>query len=215
MEQVDRGTNVEHWLAEILLQSAPRSDPVLAMAIGHFHWDRKAGHWDQPRMFAQLVGRRDMFALIDRLDDAGHKLHGAWLDLRSDKRALGLRPPGRKSDVASLLARIRSEAPGVEAYLNPHRVELWDEALGHKERAFGGSGGGHGGSGGGFNWIWLGFVMLMAVARVVSMASSPATPPTTPPYVSTGSYSSTDFDLDPYLNRATNWPSAIPPCTTR
>jgi hypothetical protein len=191
MEQVDRRGEVETWLAEMLCHAVPRSDPVIPMAVEHFHWDRKAGHWDQPWMFDELVKRRNAFRLLDQLAYRGHPLHAAWRDLTSDKETIGLRPFGRRSDVKSLLYKIRAEAPVAEAYLNPHRVALWE---GYTTNT--------GGGGTGLNWVWMAVVVIMALGRLASAINAPNPPSlsTSPSVV--GGYADPNVDIDPFVQAA-------------
>jgi len=129
MDQVDRRANVELWLAELLFDAAPRSDPVVATVVDHFHWDAKAGDWDQLWSFEALVNRRNALALIDQLADENHHLHWAWCDLTGNSPTLGLERIGRGGDISLLLQKIRDEAPPAEEYLNPDRVALWEAQL--------------------------------------------------------------------------------------
>lgn len=167
MDQIDRSANVEFWLASLLCDAEPNSDPVLPMVIEHFHWDRKAGHWDQPELFEALLQRRNAFRLLDQLAYRGHPLHAAWRDLTSDKPEIGLTPLGRRSDVASLLYKIRAEAPPAEAYLNPHRVALWDGLIGNVGR------GGRGETG--LNWIWIAVIALFMLGKLASTFTGTST----------------------------------------
>lgn len=193
MAQVDHNASVEIWLAELLFDSVPRSDPVLSTIIDHFGWEAHAGRIDQPWVFDELVMRREAFRMLDRLADPRHLLHEAYLDLISDKESLGLRPFGRAGAVGDLLTTIRRDAPAAEAYLSPHRVALWDERLNR-------------GVAGGLKLTMLIFWGLFILVKIFT-ASSPTSSSGPPPVSVSGppvlrSYENPDIYLTPLIRQA-------------
>jgi hypothetical protein len=190
MARVDHSAGVEHWLAETLYYAAPLSDPIIPVAIDHFHWEERSGRWDQPMLFEELVKRRASFGLVEQLADPAHPLHKAWLELTSARETLAITPPGRAGQVARLLAMIREEAPAAEARLSPHRVAMWEDRLAA-------------GVSGGLKIAMILFWGILILFRVATAVYSPSSSSSTAPpiTISTG-YADPAADLDRLIDTA-------------
>jgi len=126
MEKVDHGPNAEFWLAELLLDAAPRSDSVIPMVVEHFRWNERDSQWDHPWQIDALVSRYLALCLIEHLQNPRHVHHDAWLELTSPDPELGWNRFFVKGKVRRLLDVIRERAPAAEEMLAPHRVALFD-----------------------------------------------------------------------------------------
>src|SRR6185503_18420025 len=163
--------------------------PVIPMAVDHFRWAGRAGQWDQHWLFEELARRRDAFILLDEVAEPGHALHLAWRDLTSEASTFGLERMGRGGDVASLLHRIRSEAPAAEAFLNAERVALWDERLHESPKTW-------------FRWVWFLCWGAFVLIRCTSIFEGPTpTPSTVPVPVLHERLTDPVVDLNPTLSR--------------
>ena len=129
MHHIEHEASVQHWLADILVGSEPRSDPVLGMVVDRFSWEGKGERFDQNWLFQHVVERRRAVELIERVSLPGHRYHGAWRDLTAPGERLGLKPMGRAEDVRVFLKAIREHSPPAEDMLAAHRVALWDAKL--------------------------------------------------------------------------------------
>ncbi len=193
MAGIDHADSVEGWLAGALYDSLPRGDPVLSMVIDRFGWEERAGHWDHPWIFEELVRRRYAFRLLDELAAPDHPLHKAWLDLTSDKPRLGFKTMARANQIERLLATIRQTAPAAETFLSPDRVALWDAKL-------------EGSIKGGLKWAVIGFWVLFIVVKVATMIGDnrPSGAPSVPVEAARNTYFTAELDLNPMLDEETD-----------
>lgn len=202
MVSVDRGARIEAWLAQLLFDAVPRSDPVIGLAIDRFGWENRAGTWDQPWLLEELVSRRRAFRLADEVAAPGHPLHKAWRDLTGDAESLGLRSIARGDEVGRLLGHIREQCPAAEERLNPYRVALWDERLNRSVESR-------------LKWAGLAFLGIFFLTRIVSamMPDAPAAPASSPvpfaidqgPTVAAApppAYTDPETDLAPFVDDA-------------
>jgi hypothetical protein len=195
MTRVDTSAGVENWLAGILYEAGPRSDPVLGLVIDHFHWQKSLGRWDNDWVFEELVKRRGAAVFVEQVARPSHALNGAWRDLTSAGEKLGAAPFLRGNQVRNLLEIIRRDYPAAEAYLWPHRVALWDDR-------FYGVAMDHEGGRGGFAWGVLAFWLIVLAARLLSSFGQGGS--TAPPasVAAPRSVTTPAGDLDPIINRA-------------
>ena len=128
IDSVDRGPEIEGWLAQVLAEVAPRSDAAVERVVERFGWERTAGQWDQPWEIDLLVDRSRAMQLVRALDDADHPLHAAWLDLSGNSPEIGIKRFTVGGDVRRLLKLIRERCPAAVEWLNPYRVELWERS---------------------------------------------------------------------------------------
>lgn len=123
---LDRADEVERWLCHALLESSPRSDPILLPIARQFGWHREAGTYRQNQPVARIVERAR----------AVHHRDTAILASRGGRRAWSLltSPPAAKRSwsggmdrrhVKSLLDEIRSSHPLLEDDLDPEALQHW------------------------------------------------------------------------------------------
>jgi hypothetical protein len=134
MERIDHAERVEAWLARLIVDTVPHSDPVAAAAGAHFRWDRDDGRWDQNWDIQNILDRRRGLHLMERAAHPRHPHHKAWLYLTSNKPDLGMNRLFIASEVREFLHGIRQRTPQAEDLLNPHRVALWDHHFGDPNR---------------------------------------------------------------------------------
>lgn len=129
MQHVDHAARVEHWLAGSLIDSLPRSDPILGMAVTHFGWESDNGRWDQVAVLAHLAGRYKALLFLNHVAVPGHLLHGAYAELTRDGRQLQFTRFLISGHVRKFLEIVRSRCPMAEDWLNPYLVARWDARL--------------------------------------------------------------------------------------
>ena len=129
MQSVDHAEWVERWLAEVIAQSIPRSDPVVSMVAEHFGWARDIDRWDLGPSTRYVTERHIGLALLARISDEKHIWHRAYLSLTSPEGDFSRDDWKERGNVLALLQFIRTKAPEAEGGLDPHRVALWEDGL--------------------------------------------------------------------------------------
>lgn len=129
LEELTFYAGAEHWFAEVIASSSPRSDPVLTQVIEHFGWLAGRGRIDQSPAVAAVVERRDALAFATELQNRKHPLHRAWRELREPASERSRRSWWiRRSKIRQLLGTIRTHHPSLERELDWYRVSLWERA---------------------------------------------------------------------------------------
>ena len=130
-EAVDFADDLENWLAQVLLNFVPRSDPLVPIAVAQFGWAGEL-HAVRPRWAQRAVALRKLdLECIAALEQPGHQWHRAFALLREP----GLEPVSWAKDrklvpeVRGLLDSLRWHNPQVENMLNPDRVQAWEDLL--------------------------------------------------------------------------------------
>lgn len=132
MEQVDFAEEFEIWLAQQLMQSRPRSDPAIPLAMKRFGWARELGAV-RPRYAPAAVARRsEDLRTIAALSQPKHEWHTAFMLLQQPAPAkIDLKDRIRHGvAVGKLLDSLRWHNPDIEWMLDSDHVALWSEALG-------------------------------------------------------------------------------------
>jgi hypothetical protein len=134
MERIEHAERVEDWLARVIVDTMPFSDPVAEVAVAHFGWERDADRWDRHWDVGNILERRRALRVVERVSDPKHLYHRAWLELTSDRLKLPANYFLISGQVRDFLYGIRERSPLVEDFLNPNQVHLWDEHFGDPNR---------------------------------------------------------------------------------
>ncbi len=128
MEQVDFAISTENWLAELLVDASPRSDPAIVPAINAFHWHRKDLSWDRHHAVARVIQRYNDRFYLHALTKSSHAYHTAYKRLSSPAptRWSPTHYLGRPA-IRDLLAEIRSDHFTVEWHLETESVTWWEK----------------------------------------------------------------------------------------
>lgn len=119
--------SIEHWLADLLADTVPRSDPVLRQAIDAFGWEDEGNH---PPGVWRILGRIDEWRVIQSLRRGDHALSVGWNALtRADapawqRRIASLRP-GVAAQVRQLLGLADYQLPGIAHSFDPAAAAWW------------------------------------------------------------------------------------------
>lgn len=165
LEAIDRRTDVENWLAMLLVNNSPRSDPLLYTAAEAFGWRGQAGGIEEDWWVRSVNERIQALVLRSNLESGQHSLSAAWRELTrplvgsTASRHLLI----RRSKVKALIAKIRNECPSLEEELVPERVAVYDEV-----------------SGNGCSSTWILMVVAVQVVLAISRCN-PVTSPVAPP----------------------------------
>lgn len=132
LENIDVTAETEHWLAALIAQTIPRSDPIVAMTVRHFGWDRLEGKVGGFYGLHHALQRLKDIDCSARLRQPDHRWHQAFHYLQQppqpevsadEKRKIG-------NHINALLESIRFHNPTVEAELNAEHVAQWDGLIG-------------------------------------------------------------------------------------
>lgn len=114
-------------LAELFARTWPRSAPFVEPAAEAFRWLEEAGSLEERPALRFLNGRLKGMRFHAKVQEPGHPLHKAWVQLAQPGRAgLADRLRIKRADVDKLLTGIRRNFPEIESHLDPQRVASWD-----------------------------------------------------------------------------------------
>ncbi|MGF7148883.1 hypothetical protein FHS96_002511 [Sphingomonas zeicaulis] len=124
---LDRVDEAERWLCHLLLESTPRSDPVLVPIARHFGWHREAATYRQNMPVAQVVERARAAHYRDTilLHAAGPRRAWALLTGRAAPSRFWPMVASDRFRIATLLDRIRADHPVLEHDLDPRALAWW------------------------------------------------------------------------------------------
>ena len=119
---------VDHWLAEVLAESWPRSGPLVEQAAEAFDWVAQSGEIGERPALQFLNPRVRGMRFVTKVEQPGHPLYKAWEELkRPGKRGFLDRFRVRREEIETLLGGIRTRYPEVESYLDHERVASWEK----------------------------------------------------------------------------------------
>ena len=126
LAEVDRLTETEHWLAEAISASSPRSDPLIEPAAARFGWKQAGRDWRRHYHIAAVLARRDDLLFLEQCRKPAHVHHSAV-------EALTAPPPGKlriaqldlAGEVGKFLDVVASEHPTLEQDLDPDSLAWW------------------------------------------------------------------------------------------
>lgn len=132
LENIEVTAETEHWLAAVIAQTMPRSDPIVEMAVHHFGWKRLEGKVGGFYGLHHALQRLKDMDCSQRLRQPDHRWHQAFLYLQQPPQASVSAEEKRKigNHINGLLESIRFHNPTVEAELNAEHVAQWDGFIG-------------------------------------------------------------------------------------
>ncbi len=132
MEGIEFAENIEDWLANVLVDTIPKSDGAIEVADAHFGWRAELARATPRWRISGVAQRADDVACVNALADPDHRWHEAYDALQSgapEDYSFGERSRLQPL-VVELIYSLRQHNPGIEAQLLPGRVDSWME-LGH------------------------------------------------------------------------------------
>lgn len=170
---VDRERAIEEWLALQLATAWPRSTFLVEPAAARFHWAETEGQLTEIPAVRFLNARLAGMRFVSVVGLKAHPLHKAWVELsREGPMNVLSRLRTRRKDVAALLADIRTHYPEAESYLDPVRVSSWEASPSSGGLSVG-------------RWIWIGFVVLSGLVRILGDTGGPPGTQASPPSATT------------------------------
>lgn len=119
---------IDHWLAELLAETWPRSAPLVEQTSAAFDWPALSGQIGERAALQFLNPRLRGMRFVEKVEQPGHPLYKAWGELRRPgKRNLIDMLRVKRGDVETLLGGIRTRYPEVESYLDAGRVASWEK----------------------------------------------------------------------------------------
>lgn len=194
MERIDVVAGVEDWLTKFIVDTMPRSDPLIPLAIAKFDWSGSAQNWSKDPRIAAILQRADALQTLEDVQKeyshyyyAHHLLQAEPARFTKEDRINGAQ------STADLLNLIYNEQPTLQWNYDPLVLDAWasyfnDPARTLQEKLTGkgnpttsredfqGTGGGDGGERSWFSYWWV-FWGIFALLRLVSsLASEPSKP---------------------------------------
>lgn len=119
---------IDHWLAEILAESWPRSGPLVEQAADAFDWVAQSGEIGERPALQFLNPRVRGLRFVAKVEQPDHPFHPYWEELkRPGKRGFLDRFRIKREGIENLLSGIRTRYPEVESYLDHERVASWEK----------------------------------------------------------------------------------------
>ncbi len=114
-------------LADLFARTWPRSAPFVEPANAAFHWMGEDGSIEERPALMFLNQRLKGMRFHDKVQQPGHPLHKAWVELSRPGRA-GIvdRLKVKRLDVHKLITGVRERYPELESHLDPERIASWD-----------------------------------------------------------------------------------------
>ena len=124
--------DVEAWAAQVIADTIPKSDAILAQAVTAFGWDDNSHH--MPYAAHETLARLDEWRQIAAFNKPIHPQHAAWQSLTKPPawgplwriKALS---PGLVRGVRSLLGEFGWVSPGLHFSFNAASLERWQAYL--------------------------------------------------------------------------------------
>lgn len=114
-------------LADLFARTWPRSAPFVEPANTAFHWTGEDGSIEERPALMFLNQRLKGMRFHDKVQQPGHPLHKAWMELlRPGRAGIADRLKVKRLDVHKLITGIRDRYPELESHLDPERVASWD-----------------------------------------------------------------------------------------
>ncbi len=114
-------------LADLFARTWPRSAPFVEPGNAALHWMGEDGSIEERPALMFLNQRLKGMRFHDKVQQPGHPLHKAWVELSRPGRA-GIvdRLKVKRLDIHKLITGIRDRYPELESHLAPERVASWD-----------------------------------------------------------------------------------------
>lgn len=119
---------IDQAVAEVLASAWPRSAPLVEQANRSFHWLGGSGGLDERHALRFLNARLEGMRFHAEVQDAGHPLSKAWVELSQPGKSNILdRLRVKRGDIDRVLFTVRSQFPELEALLDEQRVSSWEK----------------------------------------------------------------------------------------
>jgi hypothetical protein len=136
MELVDFANETEAWLAQIAIETIPRSDPILSLLDAHFGWQKLEDSVRLNPAVAGVLRRIKDLDAIERLQSPTHRWNETFLLLQQPAS-----PPLAPRDqslhltaVGEMLDSLRYHNPGLLWSLDQDHLALWEAAIAERKR---------------------------------------------------------------------------------
>lgn len=169
LEDVALFDRVEQWAGSIVLDTAPRSAPLVAPMTDFFRWLERAGTLAETPELARILYWYNAMHFIDLAQQPGHSHHAEWVELNTPAGPDAKRGTIGPRKLYQLLDNMRWSRPDLVARLDPERLTLWERKAefeagdGTVEESSGYSGGAVFGGAGVI--IWLFIIMARSCAQ--------------------------------------------------
>ncbi len=118
---------IDHNLANMFTDSWPRSGALVERPAAEFNWLDEAGSIAERSALRFLNDRIKGLRFVEKVQQADHRLHGAWIELsRPGRPTMVDKLRGSKADITMLLTGIRQRFPEVESHLDAERIAGWE-----------------------------------------------------------------------------------------
>lgn len=126
LENVDRLTAVEQWLAQAIPASSPRSDPLIGPAIARFGWDKVGRTWRRDFDVDEVLSRRRDLRWLAACSRPLERHHAAIAELRGPARErINLRELGLTREVRDFLYEMDQDHPSLCRNFDEAKLAWW------------------------------------------------------------------------------------------
>jgi TPR repeat protein len=128
MQDIDQATDGEAFLADLIVETSPRSDVMAPIVINHFRWGADEVTSRASRAVQQVLQRQEDLAYLARISSPSHGLNRAYRVLnRPPPKRLGPITAALNPNVRTLLEEVRARRPTLRGQFNAEALAWWTE----------------------------------------------------------------------------------------
>jgi hypothetical protein len=126
LHNVDRATEVEQWLAQAIIQSAPRSNSLVEPAIRRFGWRKAGKSWRREHDVDDVLARSRDLHFLATCSKPFQRHHGAVRELRGPARdRVAIRELNLTREVMDFLEVMDRDHPGLYRDFDEAKLGWW------------------------------------------------------------------------------------------
>lgn len=126
VHHIETGEEIEHWLAHIIADRLPRSDPLIAPALDRYGWrghDKAVEHYGAP---AAIIARADDLEALARITRPDHRYYEAFKLLeRHPETVPARRRRVMERELRDVLQALRVHYPTLEWHFGESLLQAW------------------------------------------------------------------------------------------
>lgn len=129
-ERIDVLDRMDHWFADVIMRTLPRSDPLVWPAIQFFDWAKDEQHWNGNPDVAAILRRQRDLDFLHTLSRPDNPLSAPFRTLQKmPDEASKAERVGGEAGIRTLLREIRFNHPTAEWNFDEARIAAWIDHL--------------------------------------------------------------------------------------